>query len=113
MFSFNRDSPAAYDVKGQRRAWPWARFAILSGLVSAVALEAGPIFYPPVPPPLGAPVPVREAAGVNGAAPLELGAYVNECFYAPLSTQLAAKSSGGKLSEAMRTRLDDYRATKV
>ena len=107
------DSPAR-DTEGQRHAWSWTRFAILSALLaSAVRLEAAPIFYPPDPPPLGAPLPARDAAGVNTAVPVELATYVNECFYAPLSTWLAADSTGLKLSDALRGRLDTYRATKV
>jgi hypothetical protein len=114
MLSFDCHFPAR-DAKGQGHAWSWTRFALLFGaFVSAAASEAGPvIFYPPVPPPLGAPLPVRDAAGGKTAAPVELAAYVNECFYAPLSTRLTAESSGGKLSDALRGRLDAYRATKV
>jgi hypothetical protein len=114
MLSFDCRFPA-YDAQGQRHAWSWTRFALLSAVLmsAAVSEAASIIFYPPVPPPLGAPLPARDAAGVKTAVPVELAAYVNECFYAPLSTRLGAESPAGKLSDALRIRLDAYRATKV
>jgi hypothetical protein len=67
------------------------------------------IFFPPVPPPLGAPI-VRPRMGRLGesTAPPELAAYVNETFYAPLSSLLIKH----ELSARMRRRLDDYRAMR-
>jgi hypothetical protein len=50
---------------------------------------------------------------VKTAVPTELANHVNECFYAPLSTWLTADGTGEKLSDALRSRLETYRATKV
>src|SRR5687767_11136003 len=109
MLPFSCDSPAR-----QRHAWWWTQFAMLSALLGSVlAAQASPIFYPADPPPLGAPLPAPDPAGVLKAVPVGLATHVNECFYAPLSTWLAADSTGARLSDALRGRLDSYRATKV
>ncbi len=68
-----------------------------------------PVFFPPTPPPLGAPKPPQQPAELRSAAPSELAAYVNEPFYAPLSTRLARRN----LTDRLRQRLDAYRATKT
>jgi hypothetical protein len=70
--------------------------------------EALAVFFPPTPPPLGAPPPPQQPAGLILAAPSELAAYVNDPFYAPLSTRLAKRN----LTDKLRERLDSYQATK-
>lgn len=67
------------------------------------------IFFPPAPPRLGSPLDSPGSAQGPMAAPAELAAYVNEPFYAPLSTRLSQQDVKGKL----RVRLDAYRAAKV
>jgi hypothetical protein len=100
-------------------SWIWARAwtggaLLLVMLSSNVVLKAGPtVFYPAHPPPLGAPLPAREPPGSRPAAPPELISFINESFYAPLSTRLAIEGPNGKLSDELRSRLDAYRATKV
>ena len=68
-----------------------------------------PVFFPPNPPPLGAPTPPQQPAELQLVAPPELAAHVNEPFYAPLSTRLAKRN----LTDRLRQRLDSYRATKT
>src|ERR1700722_16601504 len=67
------------------------------------------IFFPPVPPPLGAP---RSSNPVTPPAarppPPELSAYVAEPFYAPLSTRLARSETGDELD----FRLEMYRQAR-
>jgi hypothetical protein len=67
-------------------------------------------YFPPDPPPLGAPLPAASAPGdPAAAAPAELAAYVNEPFYAALGTRLALHD----LSQEQQRRLEDYRDTKI
>ena len=68
-----------------------------------------PIFFPPVPPPLDTPSPTPPVGEQTLRAPDELAAYINDPFYAPLSTRLAQ----GNLTDALRRRLDAYQATKI
>jgi hypothetical protein len=68
-----------------------------------------PIFFPPSPPPLGAPVPPRPPAQTSITAPKELGTYLYEPFYAPLSTRLARAD----LTKKLLQRLDTYRSTRA
>ncbi len=70
-----------------------------------------PFFFPPTPPQLGAAWATLGPPPGRYAAPAELAAFVNEPFYAPLSTRLAQQdlSAKGKL----RDRLDAYRAAKL
>jgi hypothetical protein len=68
-----------------------------------------PVFFPPNPPPLGAPTPPQQPAELRLVAPPELAAYVNEPFYPSLSTRLAQRN----LTDRLRQRLDAYRATKT
>jgi hypothetical protein len=68
-----------------------------------------PVFFPPNPPPLGAPTPPPQPAELQLVAPPELAACVSEPFYAPLSTRLAKKN----LTDRLRQRLDSYRANKT
>ena len=68
-----------------------------------------PVFFPPNPPPLGAPTPPQHPAELQLVAPPELAAYVSEPFYAPLSTRLARRN----LTDRLRQRLDSYRANKT
>lgn len=67
-----------------------------------------PVFFPPLPPRLDEylePPPLQQS---RRAAPGELSAFVNEPFYAPLSTRLAQND----LKPRLRERLDAYRAAK-
>ena len=67
-------------------------------------------YFPPDPPPLGAPLPAANATGdPAAAAPAELGAYVNEPFYAVLGARLALHD----LSQDQQRRLEDYRDAKI
>ena len=68
-----------------------------------------PVFFPPIPPPLGAPMPPQQPTELSSVAPPELAAYVNEPFYPSLSTRLAQRN----LTDRLRQRLDSYRATKT
>ena len=64
------------------------------------------ICFPPVAPPLDWPVAhLTPPVPARLAPPPELAAFVNEPFYAPLSTRLAVKD----LDEKLRHRLDAYR----
>ena len=75
----------------------------------AVNLPPTLIFFPPVPPTLGAPIP-RASHGrlAEPRPPGELTAYVAETFYAPLSSLLLEK----RTSATVRRRLEAYRATR-
>ena len=70
-----------------------------------------PIYFPPAPPLLGAPVPLPALAISRRStpAPPVLAEYVNEIFYAPLSTRLDRK----QLTTRQREKLEVYRAAKV
>jgi hypothetical protein len=68
-----------------------------------------PIFFPPVPPPLDTPAPAPPVGEATLVAPDELALYIDEPFYAPLSTRLAQ----GNLTDALRRRLDAYQAVKM
>jgi hypothetical protein len=68
-----------------------------------------PVFFPPIPPPLGAPTPPQQPVELSLVAPPELAAYINEPFFAPLSTRLARRN----LTDQLRQRLDSYRANKT
>ncbi|MBI5382573.1 MAG: hypothetical protein HZA31_11790 [Opitutae bacterium] len=75
---------------------------------SRASTERLPVFFPPTPPPLGTPVPPQQPSNLRLVAPTELALYVNEPFYAPLSTRLV----GRNLEDRLRQRLDGYRASK-
>ncbi len=68
-----------------------------------------PIYFPPVPPRLNAHVDLPSPAQAQQPAPAELALYVNEPFYAPLSTRLVEKT----LRDDQRKRLDAYLAEKL
>lgn len=68
-----------------------------------------PIFFPPAPPPLDTPSPVPPVGEPMFAAPDALAAYVNDSFYAPLSTRLAERN----VTDALRRRLDAYQRSKL
>jgi hypothetical protein len=68
-----------------------------------------PIFFPPVPPPLDTPAPAPPVGEAALVAPDELALYIDEPFYAPLSTRLAQ----GNLTDTLRRRLDAYQAAKM
>jgi len=69
-----------------------------------------PIFFPPTPPPLGRLVSrlASTSSGQTYAAPPELGLYLTESFYAPLSTRLARRT----LDEKKREKLTAYRLAR-
>jgi len=98
----------------------WSAFGTLAAQVDLppsplVAPPAAPpvrhvTYFPPDPPPLGAPLPAANATGdPAAAAPAELAAYVNEPFYAALGTRLALHD----LSQEQQRRLEDYRDAKI
>jgi hypothetical protein len=66
-----------------------------------------PIYFPAIPPVLGAPLP--PAPAIRDAIWTELAPHANELFFAPLSTRLAAP---GNLSRRQRQRLDAYQAER-
>lgn len=68
------------------------------------------IFLSPLPPVLGDPLPSRPLIPTGGrAAPTALALYVNEPFYAPLSTRLERNEVGDDLD----FRLQTYRTAKT
>ncbi|ATC64651.1 hypothetical protein CMV30_12165 [Nibricoccus aquaticus] len=67
-----------------------------------------PIFFPPSPPPLGAPVPPRPPAQTSITAPKDLASYLYEPFYAPLSTRITQAD----LTKKLLQRLDAFRTTR-
>ena len=74
-----------------------------------------PVFYPPVPPALGAAVErILPLYTPTWDAPAELAAYINEPFYALLGTQLAERALSRKHEQRLRefrARRDEARAT--
>jgi len=66
------------------------------------------IFFPPNVPPIGAPIPPRQAPSGGITAPGELAKFIYEPFYAPLSTRLSEQD----LTKKLMTRLDNYRAKR-
>jgi hypothetical protein len=66
------------------------------------------IFFPPSPPPIGAPIPPKQVPGERISAPAELAKFVYEPFYAPLSTRFSEQD----LTKKLMTRLDNYRAKR-
>lgn len=100
-----------------RRGAAWVRRTVLwlwCHVTISAAASASPVFLPPTPPPLGAPLAPKDTSpAATPAAPVELSSYVNDCFYIPLAARLTATTSEGKLTDALRARLDAYHATKV
>jgi len=102
----------------QRRRRGVAPVLLILGLAAAARAQspASPpgspvlIYLPPTPPPMGAapPAPAPVPAG-QWAAPPALAAFVDDCFYAPLSTRLARNDVGADV----QFRLDSYLASKV
>ena len=89
--------------------------------VRDVSLPGGPrrpappnlLFFPPAPPPLDTAPPSADAATPEFSAPDELGAFVNEPFYAPLGTRLASSNPDDRLGDEQKRQLDAYRANKA
>ncbi|MFT3870095.1 MAG: hypothetical protein QM715_16730 [Nibricoccus sp.] len=71
-------------------------------------LRETPIFFPPIPPPIGAPPPPKRSPVERAAAPKDLASHVYEPFYAPLSTRLYSKD----LSKKLLSRLENYRTKR-
>ena len=106
-----------------RRWWlalAWSTFGTLAAQVDlpSASLAAPPAappvrhvaYFPPDPPPLGAPLPVANAGGDPAAtAPARLGAFVNEPFYALLGTRLARHD----LSPEQQRHIAAYRDAKT
>ena len=96
-------STQSYDTSSQEMRSPPVE------AMPAVNLPPSLIFFPPVPPTLGAPIP-RASHGrlAEPRPPAELAAYVAEPFYAPLSSLLLYN----KPSANVRRRLETYRAAR-
>lgn len=77
----------------------------------SVTTEYRPIYFPPVPPALGEPIPVNttRTSLAKFAPPSVLGGYVYEPFYAPLSPLLFTEN----LDRKRREKLDGYRAART
>jgi hypothetical protein len=68
------------------------------------------IFFPPTPPTLGSPIPFANPLLLTSErAPTALAEYVNEFFYAPLSTRVAEN----RLSARQQEKVKAYRAAKL
>jgi hypothetical protein len=103
---------------GRRSPW-WLALGLIL-VSSSLAQEAAPnsipaatsglVFYPPVPPPLGSPIPAASRpADPKQAAPGAMAAYVDEPFYAPLAVRLERNDLG----DALAFRLENYLSTKT
>lgn len=106
---------------------PGAAFATLAVLLLAGPLGAQrddnfgppaqnfrpvPIFFPPTPPPLGRLVSKLATPALTSGqreAPPELAPFINESFYAPVSTLMIER----KLSDRMRSRLEQFRSDRA
>lgn len=77
----------------------------------SVSTQYRPIYFPPVPPAIGEPVPANLARGslAKFAPPSVLASYVYEPFYAPLSPLLFTED----LDRRRREKLDGYRAARA
>ena len=81
-----------------------------SGDVRPRSTELAPVFFPPIPPPLGRLVSRLSPPAVGRFTPHpDLGPYINEPFYAPLSTRLAREN----LTDKLREKLAAYHAAKT
>jgi hypothetical protein len=68
------------------------------------------IFFPPTPPPLDRPIArTVMSSSAQPVAPLDLAPFVNEPFYAPLSTRMVSRT----LTDQQRSALEQYRTSKV
>jgi hypothetical protein len=74
-----------------------------------VPMRPMPVYFPPYAPRLYAHVDLPNLNEARKPAPAELAAYINEPFYAPLSTRLAEKT----LSSRQRQRVEAYLAAKI
>jgi hypothetical protein len=70
-----------------------------------------PVFFPPMPPVLGGAFQSGSSTENRWQPPAELAQFVNEPFYAPLSTRLWAK--GKYLNARQQQELENYRLVKV
>jgi hypothetical protein len=69
-----------------------------------------PIFFPPLPPPLGAPIPQIDLQSAwRTRTPATLEEYVNELFYPALGSRLALH----RLSARQKEKIQAYRAEKI
>src|SRR5882757_3044642 len=76
----------------------------------SVSTEYRPIYFPPIPPALGEPIPANftRTSLAKFAPPSVLAGYVYEPFYAPLSPLLFTEN----LDRKRREKLDGYRAAR-
>ena len=72
-----------------------------------------PVFFPPLPPPLGMAPSFAERRVLQPNAREELAEFVNEPFYAPLSARLASREAGAQLDGEQERRLESFRANKT
>jgi hypothetical protein len=68
-----------------------------------------PLFFPPVPPPLGSEVPILARIATGPSAPSGLVGFEGDLFYPLLAARLVSDS----LPAALATRLQAYRSRKV
>ena len=106
MTAVGIESGAAQSLSSPNSAAP-----IIDDLAPAeAATPRSVIFFPPVPPPLDRPVSHLAAPQpAQLTPPAELALFVNEVFYAPLSTRLARND----LDDKLRQRLASYRTTRT
>jgi hypothetical protein len=71
------------------------------------------VFFPPAPPPLGTVLAPADPGELRLGAPAELAPFVNELFYAPLSTHLASADPRDWLADRQKQQLEAYRASKA
>lgn len=89
-----------YSYSPYRDYFFWDRYPYAVRDDGEESTENALYFFPPNPPPLGAPLPIVVWMDSSNSAPGELAAFVNEPFYAQLGTQLSRKMiSHGQLDE--------------
>lgn len=101
---FSDPTPRGYSVPSN--SWSNNRFDDLP----PSRPESLPIYYPPAPPVLGAPVPLPNPLLLPSQyAPQTLEEYVNEYFYPALGTRLVQK----KVAPGLQQKIDAYRTAKT
>jgi hypothetical protein len=89
-----------------------SRYGSYGGLSHySVTTRYRPIYFPPLPPAIGEPIPANRSRGslAKFAPPAVLANYVYEPFYAPLSPLLFTED----LDRRRREKLDGYRAARA
>jgi hypothetical protein len=102
----NFSSGSYYGGFGSRGYYPSSGFSSYS-----VTTQYRPIYFPPLPPALGEPIPANttRTSLAKFAPPSVLANYVYEPFYAPLSPLLFTEN----LDRKRREKLDSYRAART